>query len=137
MDLRSLFLLSAIGLINQPVFARDPDGWNQLKLGMTSPEALEALGDPLLKSVGRGFELWIYDRHAEVLFYGGVGIGWTTPKSQKTGKRVADVWQYDQGWLQLPPFTFPLAPRKTISPWRDLNAYRHEQLPTYGPRIRR
>ncbi|MEN9403135.1 MAG: hypothetical protein RL091_1838 [Verrucomicrobiota bacterium] len=53
--------------------------WSRLKLGLTQEQTTEALGKPLIRTYGRGFEVWIYDSHGEVLFAGGPATGWTRP----------------------------------------------------------
>jgi hypothetical protein len=55
------------------------EGWSVLKSGMNQSDTVAALGDPLLKNVGRGFELWLYDGGAEVLCFMGVVVAWTAP----------------------------------------------------------
>ena len=83
------------------------EGWAQLKVGMSVDEAMEALGDPLMKTSGRGFELWVYDNHAEVLFYGGPLVGWTTPSKGKAKGHAVDVWQRKPGTSETPLFILP------------------------------
>src|SRR4051794_6995105 len=68
------------------------EDWSQLHIGMSAEQATEALGTPLIKNISNGFELWIYDNHAEALFYGGPLIGWTTPTKDTTPGRSVDVW---------------------------------------------
>ncbi len=72
------------------------DGWSQLKIGMTTEEAVTALGAPLQRNIGRGFELWTYDHQAEVLFYGDL-IGWTTPGEGAAPRQSTDVWKLNRG----------------------------------------
>ena len=62
-----------------PVFAATPKDWAKLKTDMTPDEALELLGEPLIRNANRGFEVWIYDSKAEVVFHGGPVIAWTIP----------------------------------------------------------
>jgi len=83
-------------LLLVPCLTHGADRWAQLKLGMTADETVAALGEPLVRNSGRGFELWIYDRDAEVLFFGDL-IGWTTPSAGPVSHRVADVWLANQG----------------------------------------
>lgn len=92
-----------------PCFGHGADRWAQLKLGMTADETISALGEPLVRNVGRGFELWIYDHDSEVLFFGDL-IGWTSPGAGPSSRHSADVWQANQGrddfrtvLLRLPP----------------------------------
>jgi len=75
---------------------RAEDGWSHLKLGMSTNDAVAALGQPLLRSEGRGFEVWTYDNRAEVVFYGQV-IAWTAPASSLVAPRVVEDWQFAQG----------------------------------------
>jgi len=95
-----LLLLSASSL----VAAED---WSKLKIGMSTEQAAEVLGTPLIRTVANGFELWIYDNHAEALFFGGPLIGWTTPKTSKSPSISVDVWQRKPGQLEAPVFILP------------------------------
>ncbi len=104
------------------------DGWTRLKIGMTTDEAVTALGAPLQRNIGRGFELWTYDHQAEVLFYGDV-IGWTTPGEGGGARRSTDVWQLNQGrddflavLRRLPPSrSLPAKPRPAAPAPANLN----------------
>ena len=58
-------------------------GWGSLKPGMTPKEVSATLGNPLLSSAGHGFEIWIYDNKSEVIFHGGMLMGWTVPAVTK------------------------------------------------------
>jgi len=60
--------------------AKAESGWTQLKAGMNYKETVAALGQPLLRSKGREFELWIYDRGAEVVCFRGSVVAWTAPE---------------------------------------------------------
>lgn len=75
---RSIFrwLLPACCLL-APLFGEAD--WSRLKDGLTAEQTTEALGKPLIRTYGRGFEVWIYDSHGEVLFAGGPAMGWTQP----------------------------------------------------------
>ncbi len=54
-------------------------GWSSLKPGMTPQEVSAVIGKPILQTQGHGFEIWIYDHQAEVVFHGGLVMGWTAP----------------------------------------------------------
>lgn len=54
--------------------------WAQLKGGMTGAEAVKLLGEPLIRTAGRGFQVWIYDGRGEVVFAGGPLKAWTAAK---------------------------------------------------------
>lgn len=82
------------------------DRWTLLRLGMTADEALEVLGEPLLKSSGRGFEIWTFDKAGEAVFYGSL-VGWSTPVTRDTPRRVVDVWQPAEGQTERRPFILP------------------------------
>ncbi len=60
--------------------AKAESGWPQIKAGMNSGETVAALGQPLVRSKGREFELWIYDRGAEVVWFRGSVVAWTAPE---------------------------------------------------------
>lgn len=104
------------------------ESWAQLKLGMTGDEATEVLGEPLFKTVGHGFELWIYDNKAEALFYGGPLVGWTTPEKRKSVVRSVDVWQRKAAGSDAPVFILPRVYRPAQR--RDNNAESY-QTPLY------
>ena len=54
--------------------------WTCLREGISSEETAEALGQPLIRTYGRGFEVWIYDSRGEVVFAGGDrALGWSLP----------------------------------------------------------
>jgi len=53
--------------------------WDKLKAGMASDAALKELGEPLIRTYGRGFEVWIYDGKGEALFTGSLKA-WTVAK---------------------------------------------------------
>lgn len=71
------------------------EGWSVLKAGMSRADTESALGDPMFKNVGRGFEVWFYDHGAEVLCFHGIVIAWTAP---------AGVASPDGRQLDLTPF---------------------------------
>jgi len=70
--------------------------WTKLKVGMSADEIVSLLGDPVLRSKGRGFETWTYEHGAEVLIYGLV-VGWTTPATATVLVRSQDVWSHRPG----------------------------------------
>ena len=116
-----------------PGFVRGADRWAQLKIGMTAYETAAVIGEPLFRSAGRGFELWIYDRHAEVLFFGSL-IGWTTPGTEKAASRVVDVWQDNHRGASAPTFLSAIPawyPSKSIAHQRAVTLGDYERLPTY------
>ena len=86
------------------------EDWSQLHIGMSTEQATEALGVPLIKTISNGFEVWIYDNHAEALFYGGPLIGWTTPSTNSTPGRSVDVWVRKPGIPATPSFILPRLP---------------------------
>ncbi len=82
----SLFSLLLVGSLSAEALP-----WEQLKVGMTADQGITLLGDPMLRSKGRGFETWTYDDGAEVLVYGLV-VGWTAPVASDLPARSQDVW---------------------------------------------
>ena len=76
--LRCLLLLAAFCAL--PLVATaGAEGWAGLEVGMTPQKAAELLGRPLMRTANRGYELWIYDSQAEVVFFGGPVIAWSPP----------------------------------------------------------
>ena len=78
MSLRSLLPLLGALMCTAPVGVAK-EGWEQMKAGMNPVDTTSALGAPLFKNRGRGFELWIYDSGAEVVCFRGLVVAWTTP----------------------------------------------------------
>src|SRR5262245_49543351 len=76
---RTTFRLMALLGCLWPAIAAGADGWSRLRSGMTPVETAATLGAPLIRSGGHGFELWVYDGHAEVVFYRGPVVAWTAP----------------------------------------------------------
>jgi len=66
--------------------------WSALKIGMTPAETMGALGEPLIRTSGQGFDIWIYDNQAEAVFYGPL-VGWTSPRTATAQAQTVDVWQ--------------------------------------------
>ncbi|MCX6953587.1 MAG: hypothetical protein NTV51_15660 [Verrucomicrobia bacterium] len=99
--LRSLSLLFVLALA--PTLVRGAEQWAQLKLGMTAEQTLAALGDPILKTTGNGFEVWIYNHGSEVVLYGSL-IGWTAPAAAKLPERSTDIWSDDDSGETFPTF---------------------------------
>ena len=60
-------------------FAASSKAWSKVKADMTQDEIVELLGQPLIRNSNRGFEVWIYDSKAEVVFNQGPVIAWTIP----------------------------------------------------------
>lgn len=101
-----LFLFTLLSL-GSSIPALGADGWGQLKLGMTAEDAEAVLGAPLIRNQGKGFEKWVYDGRAEVLFYGGV-IAWTAPGATSAAHSPVEVWQFYQAIPDRPRDPIPL-----------------------------
>jgi hypothetical protein len=84
--------LVLLGVFLSVPLAAAPPPWARVKVGMTAGQIVSLLGEPLLRSKARGFELWTYDQGAEVLIYGTVA-GWTAPVSARLLVRSQDVWR--------------------------------------------
>jgi len=107
--LRSLtFCFAALAAL-APALLRGKENWAQLKLGMTAEETLATLGRPILKSVGNGFEVWIYNNGSEVVLFGSL-IGWTAPSAAKLSERSSDIWSEDDS-DEAPPTFLSLLPK--------------------------
>lgn len=72
--------------------------WQKMKAGMTRHAMRSMLGDPLIRSSGRGFEVWVYDNRAEVVCIRGVVVAWTAPG----GKPNAEGGQVDVSGVAAP-----------------------------------
>ncbi len=108
------------------------EDWSHLHIGMSTEQATEALGLPLIKTISNGFELWIYDNHAEALFYGGPLIGWTTPTKGSVPGRAVDVWEKKPGAPVTPSFVLPRLP----PPKRRVERQRTNDEPLSSPNYR-
>ncbi len=51
--------------------------WERVEAGLSHAEVRGILGEPLMRSAGRGFEVWIYDAQREVVWMRGVVVAWT------------------------------------------------------------
>ena len=113
---RPTFALIAFLTLLSPATAIDLRGWSKLKVGMSPLQTVSALSVPVLRSAGRGFELWVYDNRSEVVFYGGAVVAWTVPPPDPG----VDVVQ--------PDFIGPVPPAlytpflRSIAPHRDRGA---------------
>ena len=94
-------------------------GWTKLRLGMSFAQADLTLGEPLIRTAGQGFEIGIYDRNAEVVFYGPL-VGWTSPGTDACPGAAVDVWQIATAQSEAGLF-FPPA-RSTARPPADPTA---------------
>jgi hypothetical protein len=99
MSLKILGLYCVVTLF--AVSSHAAEGWAQLKSGMSRADTATALGDPLLRNIGRGFEVWLYDGGAEVLCFQGMVVAWTAP---------VGVESPDGRQLDLRPFFAKVAP---------------------------
>lgn len=114
--LRRPTLLSALLFALAAGLLHGEENWSQLKLGMTANQAAAALGRPMQRTLGNGFEIWIYDNGAEALLFGSL-IGWTTPTSAsspmaKPIERSRDIWSEDCSEAIYPTF-LSLLPQPT------------------------
>lgn len=95
MNMSARLVISLVALLTALSLRAENDAaWKQLKLGMSAADAIAALGEPVQRSKGRGFETWTYDRGAEVLIFGdGAVVGWTIPSDLgNQPARSRDVW---------------------------------------------
>ncbi|MEO7413143.1 MAG: hypothetical protein ABIZ81_07285 [Opitutaceae bacterium] len=124
---RSLFLAITL-LVLFPLPGAAVENWGQLKLGMTVEETLAALGQPLIRTRGRGFETWTYDKGGDVLMYGSL-IGWTAPLSAIVEVRSKDIWRENRNGPYL-TFLSLLPPQIAPGP-RRVNAAAAVAAPAY------
>ena len=74
-----LIILLVCGVLLTSLSGSPALGWGSLRSGMTQAEVSAAIGIPILKSEGHGFNIWIYDHKSEVVFHRGTVMGWTAP----------------------------------------------------------
>lgn len=77
--LRPCRLTLLVLVLITPTLSPGAADWSKVKTGITPFEAAEALGKPLIRTYGRGFQVWIYDGCGEIVFGGGPALGWTVP----------------------------------------------------------
>lgn len=110
----------ALCFVRVALAADKSDGWAKLKSGMTPTEAKSTLGEPLIRTHGRGFELWMYDSGAEVVCFLGVVVAWTGPE----GKRTTEGRGIDLRVIK--PVAVP--PTRVATPVVRAGAYRYDGL---------
>ena len=87
---RPIFVAALVLGLLATASAAEP--WKAMKTGLTTTETATVLGEPLIKSHGRNFDLWVYDSGAEVLYLYGIVVAWTSPAGVTTnGGRDIDV----------------------------------------------
>lgn len=114
--------------------AQENDAWAQLRAGMTRIEADALLGRPLLRSTGKGFELWTYSGGAEVIFYRGPVYAWTAP--MPTPAAVAsETTKYTHDVFFLPGRPLPSRGQPAPAPQpKDNEGYNLQELLKYRRR---
>ncbi len=116
-----LFRFAGLGLLFPA--AMSASGWEQLKPGMSRDEATTVLGSTaLITSVGRGFEVAVYDQRGELVYLEGKLITWTAPLSSPAAPAPENTWQFNQ--VRTRPFPSVPAPVR-------LPAQRGSILPSY------
>jgi hypothetical protein len=75
-------LFLTVGLLGKVFAAELSPSWGKLCSGMSQREIATMLGQPLLRTGSRGFEVWIYNSGGEVLFFRGPLFAWTVPVPQ-------------------------------------------------------
>ena len=123
----SKFLAALAAVVLFTTSGSAAEGWSVLKAGMSRADTESALGDPMFKNVARGFEVWFYDRGAEVLCFQGFVVAWTAP---------AGVASPDGRQLDLTPFfkraasvTPAVSPAEDVVPELELAPLRQMRLP--------
>lgn len=93
---RLLRLRCSLMAVLFPVAADAAGEWSQIKAGMTREETAAVLGNELMASRGRGFNVAIYDGRAEVLYLNGQVVAWTAPAASDSPLPPTSAWQFDQ-----------------------------------------
>jgi hypothetical protein len=116
--------IAALGLLLPAALVAG--GWEQLKPGMSRDEASMAVGFALITSVGRGFEVAVYDERAELVYLDGRLVAWTAPASRPVPPAPLSTWQFNQVRTQpLPaPKVPPALARPPVQRGAILPAYR-------------
>lgn len=117
----ALLRLAGLGLLFPA--ALSASGWEQLKPGMSRDEATTVLGSAaLITSVGRGFEVGVYDHRGELVYLEGKLVTWTAPLTSPAPSAPANTWQFNQVRTR----AFPVVPAPVRLP-----AQRGSILPSY------
>ncbi len=99
---RFIVMLAGLGLLAS-LRASPSEKWARLRAGMTPGETVALLGRPLFRHAARGYELWIYDSKAEVIFCAGPVKAWTAPTSNPVAEAKPIEQDLPMGeWLRLP-----------------------------------
>ncbi len=116
-----LLRLAGLGLLFPA--AMMAGGWEQLRPGMSRDEATTVLGSTaLITSVGRGFEVAVYDQRGELVYLEGKLVTWTVPLSSPAPRAPENTWQFNQ--VRIRPVPAVPAPVR-------LPAQRGSILPSY------
>jgi hypothetical protein len=67
--------------------------WGEMRSGMSRADAADAIGQPAIIGIGRGFETWSFEHGGEVLLYRGSVLYWTVPK---VGAELAPLKKSDR-----------------------------------------
>ena len=127
---KSLAVLAAFAL--GVASASGAEGWSVLRSGMNRADTTHALGDPLLKSSARGFEVWLYDGGAEVLCFMGVVVAWTAPNGVNSPEgRQVDVRSFFKPEGPAAPLSSAASEGEAVL---DLPERRQMRLPKALPR---
>jgi hypothetical protein len=119
---RSLIFAAFLGLVVVQAHATTVSDWTKLKGGMNGDEATRQLGQPLIRTTGRGVEIWIYDGCGEAVFDGGPLKSWraATPSAESLARPVSSD-------ISLPA----TARRKTrLAPVQALPARTYQEIST-------
>lgn len=111
-----------------PTFAAGAKDWAKLKPGMTPDEAFAALGQPLIRNSNRGYEVWIYDSKAEVVFHQGPVLAWTIP----TPNPASEARPIEMDLPMNPPKRLPYF----VKPKRNQNSAAGEATPLPSTQFR-
>lgn len=112
---------------------RGADGdWGAIKAGLTRVETLAAVGEPLMRSAGREFELWIYDRGAEIVCFRGRIVAWTAPVGQE--HLSANGRQIDMSSVPAMPVEQQVSSRRAT---RVISTSSYDSVRSHRSRIRR
>lgn len=103
MPSRTFSVIAACVLAGAAAAASPREKWTQLKSGMSAEETAAVIGRPLIRTSGRGYELWIYDSCAEVLFQHGPVAAWTVPVPNPVSEARPIEHDFIRGVFFLPP----------------------------------
>lgn len=84
-------IVTSLSVLLSCIAASAAPDWTKVKAGMNGDETLKLLGQPLVRTAARGYDVWIYDGRGEIVFAGGPVKSWSigAPTTESLVRPVA------------------------------------------------